>query len=153
MSDPEQKSPYFPPGVVWVINSILKIGTGGAIDFNGGELRIGGVKVTASAATLNLVLAAVAAGKKVAHGQATMTGATLTVVTGLATVESVSAVMESDPILTFDRVTAQIGNQSGAPAAGSIILKGWMPTDLTLTTPIAATGYSGIKVNWIAIGT
>jgi predicted RecA/RadA family phage recombinase len=95
----------------------------------------------------------VGSGYKVARGQHTMLSASDTVVTGLATVVSAVAGMESAPILTFDRVNAQVGNQSGAPAAGSIILNGWMPTDATHTTPIAATGYAGIVVDWIAIGT
>ncbi len=152
MSDPEQKSPYFPPGVVWVINSILKIGTGGAIDFNGGELRIGGVKVTASAAALNLVLAAVTAGKKVAFGQATTASASDTIVTGLATVVAAVAVLDDAPSVATLFVSCSIGDQAGAPAAGSILLKSWKPTDVNDVTPIAATSFSK-KVNWIAIGT
>ena len=109
--------------------------------------------ITLTAAIVNAMISGVAAGYKVARGIHTMLSASETVVTGLATVVSVVAAMESDPILTFDRVTASIGNQAGAPAAGSVYVKGWMPTDLTLTTPIAATGFAGIKVNWIAIGT
>jgi len=109
--------------------------------------------ITLTPTIVNALISGVAAGYKVARGVHTMLSASETVVTGLATVVSVVAAMESDPILTFDRVTTSIGNQAGAPAAGSVYVKGWQPTDATLTTPIAATGFAGIKVNWIAIGT
>ncbi len=131
------------------------VASGGAIEIEaGGLFKISDVDIIALLAALVAnPLGGVAAGYTVARGQRTMLSAADTIVTGLGSVVAVIATMESDPILTFDRVTAQIGNQAGAPAAGSIILKGWMPTDLTLTTPIAATGFAGIKVNWVAIGT
>lgn len=89
---------------------------------------------------------------KYARGQATTASAADTIVTGLATVVAVIAILEDDPVLTMDRVTAQVGNQAGAPAAGSIVLKSWMPTSVSNPTPIAATTFSK-KVNWLAIGT
>jgi len=49
-------------------------------------------------------------------------------------------------------VTAQIGDQAGTPAAGSIIIKSWQNTGGTDPTPAAASTF-GKKVNWIAIGT
>jgi hypothetical protein len=107
----------------------------------------------AAAVGADFLVAGLAAGYKVARGQSTLTSALTTVVTGLNTVVAAVACMESAPILTCDRCNAQVGDQAGAPAAGSIILDAWMPTDATHTTPIAATGYAGIKVNWIAIGT
>ena len=88
----------------------------------------------------------------VAFGQHTTIDADDTIVTGLATVDQVVVQLEADPTLTCDRVTGVIGDQAGAPAAGSIQIKSWMPTDLTLTTPIAATSFAKL-VNWIAIGT
>lgn len=97
--------------------------------------------------------AAIVDNKRRASGQATLTSAATTIATGLNTVTACAAVMESDPILTCDRVTAQVGNQSGAPVAGSIILKAWMPTGAAATTPVAATGFAGIVVNWTAVGT
>jgi hypothetical protein len=109
--------------------------------------------LTAEAAAINLLTQGVAAGYKVARGQHTMLSASDTVVTGLATVVAIVASMDSDPILTCDRCTASIGDQSAAPVAGSVYLKAWMPTADALTTPIAATGYANIKVNWIAVGT
>lgn len=92
-------------------------------------------------------------GKTFAAGQTTLTSAATTVVTGLSSVDEVVASLESDPVLTCDRVSATIGNQSGAPAAGSVILKAWMPTATGDATPIAATGFASKKVNWIAVGT
>lgn len=92
-------------------------------------------------------------GKAVVTGQTTLTSAATTVATGLATVDQAVACLESDPVLTCDRANAAVGNQSGAPAAGSIILKAWMPTSNADPTPIAATGFASKKVNWIAVGT
>jgi hypothetical protein len=117
-----------------------------------GTVQLAGTALSTSAATINKAVIGPAAGYAVARGQSTMTAATKTVVTGLSSVVAVIASMETDPILTCDRVTAQIGDQAGAPAAGSIILKVWMPTAAALTTPIAATGYANIVINWFAIG-
>jgi hypothetical protein len=89
---------------------------------------------------------------KFARGQATTVTAADTIVTGLATVVSAVASMEDDPVDGFFMVSAQIGNQSGAPAAGSIIIKSWQNTTGTDPTPVAAAAF-GKKVNWIAIGT
>jgi hypothetical protein len=86
------------------------------------------------------------------HGTHTMLSAADTIVTGLANVASAVASLESAPTLTCDRVQAVVGDQAGAPAAGSIILKAFMPTSSSVTTPIAATGWSGMVVNWIARG-
>lgn len=140
------------PGDTWVIGGSLDIDSAGA----GGKFKIDGVDLTAAIAALppaSNYAVGVAAGYKVARGQHTMGSAVDTVVTGLTTVTSVVASMESDPVLACDRVSAQIGDQAGSPAAGSAVLKAWMPTDATHTTPIAATGFAGIKVNWIAVGT
>ena len=93
------------------------------------------------------------AGKAVVCGQTTLDSASKTVATGLASVDQVVATLESSPVLTCAYATAQIGDQAGAPAAGSILLNAWMPTTADDTTPIAATGYASKKVNWIAFGT
>jgi hypothetical protein len=116
------------------------------VDAQGVWVQCGG------SAQADLIVAGIAAGYKVARGQHVMLSADDVVVTGLATVVSVEASLESDPVLTCDRVSAALGDQAGAPAAGSVHLKAWMPTDATHTTPIAATGFAGIKVNWFAIG-
>jgi hypothetical protein len=143
----------------------LDVESGGEIDIEtGGALKLAGVSVTADAgelnkldgvtlatAALNALVQGVAGGYKVARGQATTGTASDTVVTGLATVVAVLATMDDDPVDGAMFVTASIGNQSGAPAAGSVLIKTWKCTDAD-STLIAATTFS-LKVNWIAIGT
>jgi hypothetical protein len=89
---------------------------------------------------------------KVARGTVTPTSASETVVTGLATVVAVVASMKADPIATQSAVTASIGNQSGAPAAGSVYIKTWKFTSTSNPTLIAATT-PWAAVDWIAVGT
>lgn len=123
------------------------------------ELAIAGTPITATAAQLNTAgvtnanaVVGVAAGYKVARGQHTTLDADDTVVTGLATVVSVIVTLESDPVAGCAMVTGVIGNQSGAPAAGSIQIKSWKfnaPEDSVI---IAASTFTK-KVNWLAIGT
>lgn len=97
-------------------------------------------------------VAAVAAGYKIARGTLTPTAASQTVVTGLTTVVAVVASLKGAPTLTHNLVAADIGNQSGAPAAGSILIKSYKPTSSTDVTPVAATT-PWSAVDWIAIGT
>jgi len=124
-------------------------GTIDAIDID--ALSIGGTAVTKTGAELNLMVAGVAAGYKLARGVGAVTG-TLTVVTGLATVVAVIATAQSD--LDGDAlagVSATIGDQAGTPAAGSIIVKAWKITADGDITMIAAT--DAADINWVAIGT
>jgi hypothetical protein len=88
---------------------------------------------------------------KIASGQHTTVTASDTVVTGLRKVLYSVASLESSPVLTVDRATAVVGNQSSAPAAGSILVKTWMPTGTGDATPVAATTFSKL-VNWMALG-
>jgi hypothetical protein len=97
------------------------------------------------------VVQALAGGVKMAMGQHATVAASDTIVTGLANVIAAFAVLDDAPVLTCDRAQASIGNQAGAPAAGSILLETFMPTDATHPTPIAATTF-GKKVNWLALG-
>ena len=90
-------------------------------------------------------------GLKVAAGQLTTVSAADTVVTGLATVVAVVASLDDNPGDNPEWVSATIGDQAGAPAAGSIIIKTWQNTSGTDPTPVAATTFSK-KVNWIAFG-
>ena len=83
-------------------------------------------------------------------GQHTTAAASDTVVTGLAKVFSVVATLETDPADANLLVSAQIGDQAGTPAAGSILIKTWK-TDGADPTPAAATSFSK-KVNWVAVG-
>lgn len=96
----------------------------------------------------------VGASLRVASGVAAVTG-TLTVVTGLAAVTSVQATAQDDlDGAALAGVSATIGDQAGAPAAGSIILKAWKVTTPGAAgnpTLIAATAAKNI--NWSARGT
>jgi len=91
-------------------------------------------------------------GTKVVYGQQTTVAASDTVVTGLNTVLSVVASMESDPGDDPFMCSAQIGDQAGSPAAGSILIKTWKNTSGTDPTPLAAGTFTK-KINWIAVGT
>ena len=129
---------------------LLAVASGGTLDIeSGGKLTFAGVDQTAA---LALAPAAVAAGYKIARGVAAVTNAgsgIATVVTGLATVVAIIATMVDDPTTTCEMVTASIGDQAGAPAAGSVYLKGWK----TLGGTPAAMTTTTVNVNWIAIGT
>jgi hypothetical protein len=93
----------------------------------------------------------VASDVRTVYGQATTVAASDTIVTGLATVQGAIAVLDDDPVDGVMQVSASIGDQDGAPAAGSILIKSWKSTDGD-ATPIAGTTF-GKKVNWIAWGT
>jgi hypothetical protein len=86
---------------------------------------------------------------RIARGQIANVTAQDTIVTGLATVISAVACMEDAPVAGCEVVNAGVGDQSSAPAAGSIYLNSWKTLG---GTPAAATTFS-LKVNWIAIGT
>ncbi len=157
----------------------LTVKSGGEVDVEaGGQIKIAGTQITASAAEINTLdgvtastaelnildgvtrtaaqinalVEGVAAGYKVARGQHTTVAASDTVVTGLATVVSAVAILDDDPGLDPLFVTCSIGDQAGAPDAGSILIKSWKATAANDVTPIAATVF-GKKVNWVAIGT
>lgn len=127
--------------------------------------KLVGIALTAATADLDVIevlrlgaggtdspLAGVAAGYKVARGQHTTLDADDTVITGLATVVSVVASLDSDPVAGCQDVTASIGNQAGAPAAGSVFIKTWKATAAGDTAVIPATTFTKL-VNWIAVGT
>jgi hypothetical protein len=92
-----------------------------------------------------------ASGLRAVAAQVATVTASDTIVTGLNTVVAVVANLDSAPVLTCDRATGSIGNQSGAPAAGSILINTWMPTSVSNPTPIAATTF-GKNVNYVAYG-
>lgn len=116
------------------------------------KLSIGGTQVTATAAQINLLTQGVAAGYKIARGVATITADSQDVVTGLTTVVSVNATLAGDPVATHSQCSASIGDQNGAPAAGSIRIKSWKPTSTSNPILVAATT-PWVTVNWVAIGT
>lgn len=111
-----------------------------------------GTAVTKTAAQINALIIGVAGGYKIARGVHSTVAASDTVVTGLTTVVAVVATLESDPVLDPLLVTASIGDQAGAPAAGSIYIKSWKATAANDVNPAAATTFTK-KVNWIAVGT
>lgn len=126
---------------------------GGEIDVvTGGTLKIAGVDKTAALAAVPPEgILGVAAGYKLARGQATTVAASDTIVSGLTTIVAVVAVLDDDPVDGCQFVSASIGNQAGSPAAGSFYLKTWKATDGDATL-VAATTFTK-KVNWVAIGT
>jgi hypothetical protein len=129
---------------------LLTIESGGAIDvLSGGALKFAG---TDRSAQLAAAIAGTSAGKKFVAGQLTTVTATDTVVTGLATVIACGATLDDSPGDDPMLVSATLGDQAGAPAAGSIIVKTWKNTGGTDPTPVAASTFSK-KVNWWAYGT
>jgi hypothetical protein len=144
----------------------ITVESGGEVDLETGAVfQMGGVAVTASgadmnklagvtlsAAQINALVGGVAGAYRLARGVHETVAASDTVVTGLTTVVAVAAVLEDDPTVDPLFVSCSIGDQAGAPAAGSVYIKSWKPTAVNDVTPIAATTF-GKKVNWIAIGT
>lgn len=115
-----------------------------------GALTNNGVPVVVTAA----VVAGVAAGYKIARGVHTQVAAADTVVTGLTTVVAVIASWQSAPTVKQLFITADIGNQSGAPAAGSVLISTFKPTAVNDVTPIAASDFTeNLKIGWVAVGT
>lgn len=117
-------------------------------------LKIGagaGTAVDRTAAEINNLVQGLTAGIKVKGLQHTTATAADTVATGLATVTSCTATLEADPGDDPFLVSCQIGDQAGAPAAGSIVVKTWKH-DGTDPTPTAAATFSK-KVNVIVTGT
>ena len=128
----------------------LAVASGGEVDIeSGGALKIAG---TDRASALSTAPAAVAAGYKIARGTVTPTTASHTVVTGLATVVAVVASLKGAPTLTHMFNAADIGDQAGTPAAGSVLIKSYKPTGAADVTPLAATT-PWSAVDWVAIGT
>lgn len=135
---------------------LVQLGANGEID----ELVIGtlslgsgaGTEITATPAAINGLVQGVAGGYKVAYGTATIGTASDTIVTGLATVVSAVCSLAGDPTMDHAWSTATIGNQTGSPAAGSIIIKSWKPTAAGDVTPIPAASVFA-NVSWIAFGT
>ncbi len=113
---------------------------------------VGAVAATAaeSSATTGDVLLQAEGGLRVVGGQHTTVTATDTVVTGLAQVVAAVVSYGTDPADANTYVSATIGDQAGAPAAGSIIIKSWKQSGSD-PTPIAADAFSKV-VNWIAVG-
>lgn len=127
----------------------MEIDTSAGVRVNS-TLKLGTNAVTGS--TLTNAVAGIGQSYKVARGMHTTVDENDTVITGLATVVAVVATLDSDPVAGAQFVTASIGDQAGAPAAGSILIKTWKATGTADTALIAASTFSKL-VNWIAVGT
>jgi len=119
-----------------------------------GDATIGntGVVSISGGGTNQKLPVAVGAGYKIARGVAAVTAAgtgVATVVTGLTTVVAIVVTMQDDPTTTCESMTATIGDQTSAPVAGSVYIKGWKTFG---GTPVPMTTTS-VSVNWFAIGT
>lgn len=90
-------------------------------------------------------------GLRYVGGQITTASASDTVVTGLAKVIACDASLDDNPSDDPMLANASLGDQNGAPAAGSILVKTWKNTGGTDPTPLAATTFTK-KVNWWALG-
>lgn len=124
---------------------LLEVASGGVIDIlAGGALKLEGSTI--------LPIAGVASGYKIARGTVTPTNTSTTIATGLATVVAVVVSFKGNPSLTHMYNAASVGNQAGAPAAGSFVLTALKPTAANDATPIAATT-PWSAVDWVAIGT
>lgn len=114
------------------------------------SVRAVAVAAAESADTTGAVLLDAPGGLRMAAGVHTTVTAADTVVTGLQQVVAVVATFQTDPADANTYVSATIGDQAGAPAAGSVIIKTWKQSG-TDPTPIAADAFSK-AVNWIAFG-
>lgn len=88
---------------------------------------------------------------KMTHGIHTTVTGVDTLVTGLGLVVCCVVSLNDDPVDTADAVTADIGNQTGTPAAGSVLINSWMTTGDADKTKKIATTFSK-DVAWIAFG-
>jgi predicted histidine transporter YuiF (NhaC family) len=101
-----------------------------------------------------LMVQGVAAGYKIARGVHTQIAASDTVVTGLAAVIAVAVGFSDAPTVKQLFCAGSIGDQAGAPAAGSILINTYKPTAVNDVTPTAATDFTdNLEIAWLAIGT
>jgi len=114
--------------------------------------KIGGVAITPTAAKINLLVQGVASGYKMAYGTAVVGAASADIVTGLTTVIGAVVSLVGDPSATHAMSTCTVGNQTGAPVAGSIRIKSWKFTAAGDTALIAADSVFA-NVAWVAFGT
>jgi hypothetical protein len=132
----------------------LTLDTDGTFAANS-DIRIPSQKAVATLAatkqnTLTNPVVGVGSSYKIARGVASITGSG-TVATGLTTVVSVTVTPQSDLDGTsLAGCSGTIGDQSGSPAAGSVILKCWKITAADNGALIAATAAK--SVNWVAVG-
>ena len=131
----------------------ISVKSGGSIDLLAGALfEIAGTDIRAElAAAVTTPVAGVAAGYIVARGVFTPTDGSEDVVTGLTTVVAAVSALVATPVLTHMWSQATIGDQAGAPAAGSIRVVNRKPTGSGDVSPADATT-PFVDVAWIAVG-
>jgi|SRR5579883_465003 hypothetical protein len=123
---------------------------GRAVVAKDGDRVLGYAEVSGVVGDVGSVLLA-PSGIKIKRGVANVTGQA-TVATGLTTVITAVATPQDDlDGVTLAGVSATVGDQAGAPVAGSIIIKCRKVTATGDATMIAATAAK--NVNWVAIGT
>lgn len=128
----------------------LGAGAGTSVTSSAAELNIlDGVTKTYS--EINALVGGVAGGYKMARGVTAIGAASEDIATGLTTVVAAVVSLVGDPSLTHMYSSVTVGDQAGAPAAGSIRVKSWKPTGTGDVTPTAATS-TFANVAWIAIG-
>lgn len=90
---------------------------------------------------------------KIARGVHQQVAASDTVATGLTTVVAVVVSFRDTPTVKQLYCYGSIGDQAGAPAAGSILILTKKPTANNDVTPTASTDFTdNINFNWIAVG-
>lgn len=107
--------------------------------------------ISATSVKVHIPNAFVGPALRTVFGQATTATASDTIATGLEKLVGVVACFNDDLADDPEWVSASIGDQAGAPAAGSFLLKTWKNTGGTDPTPVAATTFTK-KVNWVAFG-
>jgi hypothetical protein len=123
----------------------MVVGAGGEIDVAGGALKVDGVDVTDAIAA---ALAGTGAGKKIAFGEQALDGSNPTpVVTGLATVDAIVAVLKktTSPGVATSVLTTDEGS------AGTANVYAWKVTASNDATLVASTGTESFY--WAALGT
>ena len=132
----------------WVVGGSLDIVSGGDLDIeSGGKIKIAGVDKTAAlAAAVATPVAGVAASYKIARGVATVTG-TFAVATGLSTVVLGQVTLGQDP----HTVSGMWVSCTTSATVGNLDIKVTKPTAVNDVTPVDSA--TGVKVNWIAVGT
>lgn len=125
---------------------------GGTLDIlTGGALKIAGVDMTAAIAALppsTNYAVGTTAGVKIAAGVHLQVAQSDTVATGMTTVVGVCVTFRDAPTAKQQYVYASIGDQAGAPVAGSFLLN-----TLKSTLAVADDLTDNIHFNWVAVGT
>lgn len=136
------------PADIALVNTHVLVGNASGV---AADVAVSGDATMANTGALTVVSIG---GKKIARGVHTQVAASDTVATGLATVVAAVVSFQSSPTVKQLLCAADVGNQSGAPVAGSILIKTFKPTAVNDVTPAPATDFSeNLVIAWIAVGT